>query len=133
MNILPSGKVTLEVSITPGSGQFEVCENGALVVSGRIYVPNEPVLEIPIYERSHLSEENEWLQLTTNDIYKELRLRGYDYGPTFQGILSASNNGEKDIIYVLLVLSALICAYCRSQCQRNINADTNLDLFSQSN
>ena len=33
------------------------------------------------------------LRLTAHDIYKELRLRGYDYGKTFQGILESNNAG----------------------------------------
>ena len=33
------------------------------------------------------------LKLTAGDIYKELRLRGYDYGKTFQGILESNNAG----------------------------------------
>lgn len=32
--------------------------------------------------------------LTSEDVYKELRLRGYDYGPHFQGILKADLEGE---------------------------------------
>lgn len=34
------------------------------------------------------------MKLTTLDIYKELRLRGYDYGKTFQGILETNNLGN---------------------------------------
>lgn len=33
-------------------------------------------------------DQNE-IVLRTNDIYKELRLRGYDYGPTFQCLTGA--------------------------------------------
>lgn len=32
--------------------------------------------------------------LTLEDVYKELRLRGYDYGPRFQGILKADLEGK---------------------------------------
>lgn len=34
------------------------------------------------------------MNLSTLDIYKELRLRGYDYGKTFQGILETNNLGK---------------------------------------
>lgn len=34
--------------------------------------------------------------LTQADIYKELRLHGYDYGPHFQGILEATLEGRRD-------------------------------------
>lgn len=32
--------------------------------------------------------------LSQRDVYKELRLRGYDYGPHFQGILEANLEGR---------------------------------------
>ena len=38
---------------------------------------------------------NEILQL--KDIYKELRIRGYDYGPKFQGLVEARGDGRKGI------------------------------------
>ena len=82
----------LDVSIMPGTGDFEVCENGALVVSGRISVASEPVLQIPPYEKCDDSSDS--MRLKTLDVYKELRLRGYDYGPTFQGILDTNHAGK---------------------------------------
>lgn len=53
--------------------------------------------------QNNLSEQsagdggNPNMKLTTNDIYKELRLRGYDYGKAFQGILETNNAGSKDV------------------------------------
>ncbi len=78
----------------PGSGEFEVCENGAQVVSGRVSSPSEPVRQFPIFEPSTTPADSHLIQLTSGDIYKELKLRGYDYGPTFQGIMSTSNYGD---------------------------------------
>ena len=43
------------------------------------------------------------MNLTTSDVYKELRLRGYDYGKTFQGILESNNAGNRD---------AYLCVWC---------------------
>ena len=37
------------------------------------------------------------MNLTAHDVYKELRLRGYDYGKTFQGILESNNAGNNDV------------------------------------
>lgn len=34
------------------------------------------------------------MKLMASDVYKELRLRGYDYGKTFQGILESNQAGE---------------------------------------
>ena len=87
-----SGKVKFEVSVCAGSGQFEVLESGSLVVSGLVSVPNDPVLQIPVCKITETDSEH-LIALTARDVYKELRLRGYDYGPTFQGIHSANNTG----------------------------------------
>ena len=92
MYCLLSGEVAFEVSLSPGSGQFEVLESGSLVVSVLVSVPNDPVLQIPVCERSE-TDNKHLIALTGGDVYKELRLRGYDYGPTFQGIHSANNEG----------------------------------------
>lgn len=36
------------------------------------------------------------IKLKSHDVYKELRLRGYDYGKAFQGILESSGEGRVD-------------------------------------
>ncbi len=88
---LNSGTVKLDVNILPRTGDFQVSENGSLVFSGRISLPNtDQVLQIPSCTTQSGSTS---LRLKTADIYKELRLRGYDYGATFQGILDANNEG----------------------------------------
>ena len=86
------GQVKFEVSVCAGSGQFEVLESGSLVVSGVVSMPSDPVLQIPVCETTETDSEH-LIALTAGDVYKELRLRGYDYGPTFQGIHSANNEG----------------------------------------
>ena len=90
-----------EVSVSPGSGHFEVIESGSLVASGRIYQPEEPH-KVPGEDvvRPQGSEEEpqgegEDMRLAKRDVYKELRLRGYDYGTSFQGIISAQNQGKE--------------------------------------
>ena len=76
------------------TGDFEITESGGLVASGKISVATEPVIpSISKHNRSAGTAENLDLELTKADIYKELRLRGYDYGPTFQGILRSSCTG----------------------------------------
>lgn len=42
-----------------------------------------------------LSENNEDEHMTARDIYKELRLRGYQYSGWFRGLQSASISGKK--------------------------------------
>ena len=86
------GTVVFDVSIMTASGLFELCESGAQVVTGKIFSQSEPAAMIPVAPLPPTSVS--LLELNGSDIYKELRLRGYDYGPTFQGILSTSNLGD---------------------------------------
>ncbi len=89
-----SGLVKFNVLIMAGSGEFEVCENGTQVVTGYVCAPNEPSSRVPVLASQTASTDPQLIQLMGNDVYKELRLRGYEYGPTFQGILSASNHAD---------------------------------------
>ncbi|KAG7277018.1 hypothetical protein CRUP_001644 [Coryphaenoides rupestris] len=90
--ILPkSGTVQLEVRLMPATNRFEVSENGNLAVSGKVSVLEDTALDGFHAQLSRPvagdDDEDPKMKLTTHDIYKELRLRGYDYGKTFQGIL----------------------------------------------
>lgn len=85
------------------TGEFEITESGGLVASGKISVAADPLQPNVTLSPSDVESDSSSLdldiQLNTADIYKELRLRGYDYGPTFRGILSASSTG---IVIVLI-------------------------------
>lgn len=91
--IMPKeGVVKFLINIFVGTGQFEICENGSVAVTGTISVPddiNKMLLNIP----APILKKSESLELNINDIYKELRLRGYHYSGIFQGIKSISNRG----------------------------------------
>ncbi|XP_077489927.1 fatty acid synthase-like [Amblyomma americanum] len=87
--ILPkSGSVKFLVNIMRASGEFEVCEAGTVAASGRIRMaePGEKLLD---KEPPGTPAETVAYELETEDIYKELRLRGYEYYGGFQGILKA--------------------------------------------
>jgi fatty acid synthase, animal type len=94
--ILPKdGTIKFGISISTYSGTFEICESGSLVVSGKISIPEN--VEKEQLSLKFTEKETKGLPLNTNDIYKELRLRGYDYGGVFQGIHNANasvNSGE---------------------------------------
>ncbi|KAG8446408.1 hypothetical protein GDO86_014021 [Hymenochirus boettgeri] len=98
--ILPkTGIVQLEVRLMPASRRFEVSENGNLTASGKITVMEENVLN---NFRNQIKDSvdtdgdmDSALTLSDKDIYKELRLRGYDYGPAFQGIIESNSRGDK--------------------------------------
>ncbi|XP_056626779.1 fatty acid synthase [Triplophysa dalaica] len=96
--ILPkTGSVQLEVRLMPATNRFEVSENGNLSVSGKVSVLEDAALEAFHAELAKpiaADQEDPKLLLKAGDIYKELRLRGYDYGKTFQGILESNNAGD---------------------------------------
>ncbi|XP_043924165.1 fatty acid synthase [Protopterus annectens] len=96
--ILPkTGSVQLEVHLMPASSSFEVSENGNLAVSGKVCILEENALNNFRKQLTSLvhTESDSEFSLTTGDVYKELRLRGYDYGKTFQGILDTNNAGTR--------------------------------------
>ncbi|XP_016106540.1 fatty acid synthase-like [Sinocyclocheilus grahami] len=96
--ILPkTGSVQLEVRLMPATNRFEVSENGNLAVSGKVSVLEDAGLDAfhaELNKPMAVDKEDPKLLLKARDIYKELRLRGYDYGKTFQGILESNNSGD---------------------------------------
>lgn len=67
----------LYVMVQRTSGRFEVIEGGVGVVVGRVYVPDDVGREIVPLPIAPPSEE--YLPLVEKDVYKELKLRGYQY------------------------------------------------------
>ncbi|XP_036142716.1 fatty acid synthase-like [Monomorium pharaonis] len=74
-------------------GRFEIIEGDSVIVTGRVYESSNPEQEIT--STDILSENNEEEHMTTKDIYKELKLRGYQYSGLFRGLHSASVSGNK--------------------------------------
>ncbi|XP_015113130.1 fatty acid synthase [Diachasma alloeum] len=92
-----SKDVTFELTITiqKGTGKFEVVEGGVAVVTGTVrHTPNpqQEQISFPITNK----EEPE--QMTSKDIYKEFRLRGYQYSGLFRALKSATTDGSKGTI-----------------------------------
>uniref|UniRef100_UPI0037E9BFCC fatty acid synthase n=1 Tax=Semicossyphus pulcher TaxID=241346 RepID=UPI0037E9BFCC len=96
--ILPkSGTVQLEVRLMPATNKFEVSENGNLTVSGKVSLLQDAALDSfhsQVNKQAANNKDDPKMKLAAPDIYKELRLRGYDYGKTFQGILESNNAGD---------------------------------------
>nr|XP_022904132.1 fatty acid synthase isoform X2 [Onthophagus taurus] len=91
--IMPKeGSVKFLINIFEGSGEFEICEGGSVAVSGKIFKP-ENIEKETLNLSPKTSTDNDLLNLTTADIYKELRLRGYDYEGLFKGITESDNKG----------------------------------------
>lgn len=66
------------------------------------------------------------MKLTDHDIYKELRLRGYDYGKTFQGILESNKEGITDAFnffyFSLFLYIVLLMGHCNAYFRRQWEA-----------
>ena len=83
----------------PGTGNFEVLESGSVKANGRIVAVD--TTESRQVNRAPDSAEQKGIQvdLKTPDIYKEFRLRGYDYGPSFQGIIGANIESKNTVAF----------------------------------
>lgn len=85
-----SGSVELVVSIQK-TGNFEVSEGGTAIVTGRAYVPQNVAKEMTSVEL----KTSEDFPMSTKDIYKELRLRGYNYKGLFRSLVGANPQGKQ--------------------------------------
>lgn len=79
------GAVKFGLNFFDGSGRFEICEGGSLAVSGSIRNAETDNPEDLGLDALPFETES-GMMLDKNDVYKELRLRGYDYGGIFRGI-----------------------------------------------
>ncbi|XP_047360366.1 fatty acid synthase-like [Vespa velutina] len=93
--IQKQGTVRFLINIFDGSGEFEICEGESVVVTGKIRLPDDikkEQLNLPIPDTQ---DKPAFMELNTKDVYKDLRLRGYDYSGIFQGIKLSDNRGIK--------------------------------------
>jgi len=81
-----------QIYINITDGKFEITEGESVVVTGTVYEAlNSEQEMIPINLLSGNNDEDE--DMTARDIYKELKLRGYQYKGLFRGLKSASISG----------------------------------------
>ncbi|XP_022830419.1 fatty acid synthase [Spodoptera litura] len=81
------------INILDGTGEFDVCEGGAVVVTGHVRLAPEPSAERLRDLEDEPAPDKDLPPLVTDDIYKELRLRGYNYGGIFRGIRRSDPRG----------------------------------------
>ncbi|XP_066589497.1 fatty acid synthase [Prorops nasuta] len=92
--IMPKeGSVKFLINIFEGTGDFEIVEGGSVAVTGKIRVAENIEKEQLDLPAPVVKNDKELLDLNTGDIYKDLRLRGYDYDGIFRGIKSSDNRG----------------------------------------
>ncbi|KAG5867089.1 hypothetical protein JTB14_013864 [Gonioctena quinquepunctata] len=81
------GLLILRIDLNRTSGFFEIIESDSTVMTGKIYVvkENHSSQKKTLSYSNHSKNSN--LQMKTKDIYKDLRLRGYNYKGGFQNIV----------------------------------------------
>lgn len=87
--------------VQKGSGNFEIVEGGAAIVTGKIYVPDNINKEMVNLDPPDDEIDPSQLPMTSKDFYKELRLRGYNYKGLFRSITQANNEGMKMVFLQL--------------------------------
>ncbi|KAG7203842.1 hypothetical protein KM043_017898 [Ampulex compressa] len=92
--------ILLLITIQQGTGLFEITEDGVSIVTGRIRkmddTAQEKISDEMLETYNYIDrdvKEDKWM--TTDDIYKELKLRGYHYSGLFRGLINTSINGTK--------------------------------------
>ncbi|KMQ87022.1 fatty acid synthase [Lasius niger] len=82
--------IKFSINILEGTGDFEICETGAVVVSGNIRAAEAIGKEQLNLPPIPLANKELLLSLNTEEVYKEMRLRGYEYSGIFEGIKSCN-------------------------------------------
>ena len=67
-------------------------ENGNPTCVGKIRSPDEYTLAVQNYVQDIPKEDGFEAEIDTDDIYKDLRIMGYDYGPKFRGLRKMRTN-----------------------------------------
>jgi fatty acid synthase len=93
-SLLFSGFIEFVVMVQKGSGKFEVTEGGLAVVSGTVQVLENVSHGTASLKFFESQTNDDLLELSSWDIYTELRLRGYNYRGDFCGLVSLDNSGE---------------------------------------
>jgi acyl transferase domain-containing protein/NADPH:quinone reductase-like Zn-dependent oxidoreductase/thioesterase domain-containing protein/acyl carrier protein len=92
-------KIVFGVTITPVDGMFELTEGGQVVVTGKCYVPEQP-MEFQTQQQFTWTGRKQTDLMHQEEIYKELRLRGYEYQGEFQPIVKADIEGTRgDLVW----------------------------------
>lgn len=92
-----SGLHEFTVSVQKSSGRFEILEGGATVVTGIVKQHSrdfESHKADPVALKHSEVKDSDEVPLQSREIYKELRLRGYNYSGLFRGLESSNSSGN---------------------------------------
>ncbi|KAG7203848.1 hypothetical protein KM043_017902 [Ampulex compressa] len=92
--------VQLRLMVQHGTGQFEIVDGSVAIVTGRIRhmmnsLKDKVLPEVVKQYKDKYEIDSQEESMTAKDVYKELKLRGYQYSGLFRGIRSASITGSK--------------------------------------
>ncbi|XP_071575415.1 fatty acid synthase-like [Temnothorax nylanderi] len=85
-------EIELTLSIQEGSNRFDIIEGDNAIVTGTVRIPTNIENEKISANLAECIDGEE--EISTKDIYKELRLRGYQYAGAYRGLKSASVTGS---------------------------------------
>jgi fatty acid synthase, animal type len=88
-------EVEFTIRILEDTGDFTITEGSSIACTGKVFIPNDPILEMQDHIDSPEIDDNNQEILTSKEIYKELRIRGYNYGPNFRGLVEARSDGRR--------------------------------------
>lgn len=77
------------MKILDSSGEFEISESNNLVARGKVFEVKNMVFAEP---SPTVEKDTEFVPGT--DLYDEVRILGYEYGPSFRKLLVASLDGN---------------------------------------
>ncbi|XP_073960833.1 fatty acid synthase-like isoform X2 [Choristoneura fumiferana] len=87
------------VTLLSNSGNFEICEGGAVVATGRARLVTDPAAErLPVAALADDAPVEDIPSLDAHDVYKELHLRGYNYQGVFCGVLQSNANVTEGLL-----------------------------------
>ncbi|XP_074599358.1 fatty acid synthase-like [Brevipalpus obovatus] len=98
--VLADKEVRFKVNYMPYSGSFMITESDAPIAMGKVFLVDKieeakSNYMLNDYEKDANCNQDDSLQLSRDDIYKELRNRGYDYGPSFRCLAKADQYGRR--------------------------------------
>ena len=88
-----AAKQHIDVKFIPGSENFQVLQRDDVIVSGKISVPDSKILNTFLNKNPDRAENTIPKLFKPVDLYKDFRLKGFEYGPAFQLLLGA-HDGE---------------------------------------
>jgi len=106
-----TGNVKFSINIFEGSGNFEICEGDSVAVTGHISILNDTDLDQLEAELPVLNIDENTISLKSEDIYKDLGLRGYDYKGMFRGIKESDNKGDTINYFFLQNVFMYFCIF----------------------